>query len=562
MSVYFKGYKFQAVVAVFFKFLEAVFELILPLLMVVLIDDGIILKDQSVVYRSVLLMLVLTILGYLASITCQYLASVISQRIGGKIRLALFDKISSFTMSEYSQFSETTLTNRMISDVNAIQDMIARTIRLAVRAPIILVGSLFALYQLSPKLAQNLFYFVPLFVVVIVLFMYLSMRFHRSAQKNLDSVSSKAKSLLDGSRIIRAFSREKYEEGLFSKLNDQLATSQKRVGIISALSTPFTTLLMNFVLVFLVYLGAGEINTGAMSQGQMVALINYCTQLVLTLIVFMNLVMIFSRGYISNIRIKEIMKMDISMDLDGKEEMAEGAFDISFEDVSFSYPGESRKVLKDLNFSISKGERIGIIGLTGSGKSSLIRLLMRFYDVSSGEIKLDDKSIGEYDIENLRDRIAYVGQSPQFIKGTLSENVLMGHEGDVEELLKLAQGPDIISKGEDAPVLDGGKNYSGGQRQRISIARALAKPFGLIIFDDSFSALDMITGARLRETSFGDVTQIVISQRTQAVISMDRIFVLDEGRIVDTGTHDELMKSSSLYQEVHALQSEDSYEKA
>lgn len=560
MAIYFKGYKFKSLVAVFFKFLEAAFELILPLLMVVLIDDGIILGNQSVVYQMVGWMLVLTLLGYIASITCQYMASVISQKIGGRIRLALFDKISSFSMAEYGLFSESTLANRMSVDVNAIQDMIARTIRLAVRAPMILIGSLFALYQLSPHLAKVLFYFVPLFVVVIVLFMYLSMNYHKRAQKNLDSLSLKSKSLLDGAQIVRAFSREDYEEEIFKTMNDTLAQSQRKVGIVASLSNPFTTLLMNGVLVLLVYFGAVEINAGSMSQGQMVALINYCTQLVLTLIVFMNLVMIFSRGAVSSVRIKEILAINSSLDDCGTGVLEDGPLSVSFDDVSFSYPGERRRVLNHLTVDIEAGMKVGFIGLTGSGKSTILRLLMRFYDVSEGSIQIDGHSIDSISLESLRSRIAYVAQSPQFLEGSLESNVLMDHDGDAELLLGLAQGSDIVSKGLDAPVYARGRNFSGGQRQRISIARALAKPFGLIVFDDSFSALDMLTGSRLRKVmqeSYADVTQIVISQRTQAVVEMDRIYVVDKGNIVDVGTHESLLKSSTLYREVYELQSED-----
>lgn len=560
MAIYFKGYKFKSLVAVFFKFLEAVFELILPLLMVVLIDDGIILGNQSVVYRMVGWMLVLTLLGYIASITCQYLASVISQRIGGRIRLALFDKISSFSMAEYGLFSESTLANRMSVDVNAIQDMIARTIRLAVRAPMILIGSLFALYQLSPQLAKVLFYFVPLFVIVIVLFMYLSMNYHKRAQKSLDTLSLKSKSLLDGAQIVRAFSREDYEEEIFKAMNDTLAHNQRKVGVVASLSNPFTTLLMNGVLVLLVYLGAVEINAGSMSQGQMVALINYCTQLVLTLIVFMNLVMIFSRGAVSSVRIKEILAINSTLDDKGTKVLEEGPLSVSFDNVSFSYPGEKRRVLNHLNVDIEAGMKVGFIGLTGSGKSTILRLLMRFYDVSDGMISINNQSIDSISLESLRSRIAYVAQSPQFLEGSLESNVLMDHSGDADLLLGLAQGSDIVSKGLDAPVYSRGRNFSGGQRQRISIARALAKPFGLIVFDDSFSALDMLTGYRLRQAmreSYADVTQIVISQRTQAVVEMDRIYVVDKGEIVDVGTHETLLESSSLYREVHELQSED-----
>lgn len=560
MTKFMKGYKLQSLIAILFKFMEAVFELILPLLMVTLIDKGIVMKDQATVYRMVFLMLVLTVLGYIAAMICQYMASVISVRISGKIRLALFDKISTFTMREYAYFSGSTLANRMGTDVNAIMDMIARTIRLAVRAPMILVGSLFALYQLSPKLSITLLYFVPLFVIVIVFFMYVSMTSHKKAHAQLDDLSKKSRSLLEGSQIVRAFSREDYEAQLFKGLNSDLSKSQRKVGLIASLSNPFTTLLMNGVLVLLVYMGSLEINTGTMSQGQMVALINYCTQLVLTLIIFMNLVMVFSRGFVSTGRIKEILNFNVEQKDEGRVQLDNKPLSLSFDSVSFSYPNEDRKVIRDISFDIKEGQRVGFIGLTGSGKSSLARLMMRFYDVREGTIRLDGRNIKDYSIESLRSRIAYISQTPQFLPGTLSSNILMGDKGDVSDLLASAQGLDILSKGDNAPVLSRGRNYSGGQRQRISIARSLSKDFGLIIFDDSFSALDMLTSSALRDemkTRYKGTTQIIISQRTQVLLDMDCIYVMDKGVLVDQGSHTDLLKTCDLYRQVHALQSED-----
>lgn len=564
MMVFFKGYKFKTIIAIVFKFIEAVFELFLPLLMVKLIDVGIAGNDLKYIYKISGYMFLFTILGYMSSIVCQYLASQISQQVGGRIRLSLFEKINTLSLGDTNLFSSSMLTTRVTTDVNQIQEMIAKTIRLAVRAPMIMLGSLYALYQLSPMLGKQLMIALPLFLLVVGLFMRFSMVYHLDAQTTLDQVGHKVKEYLSGVRIVRAFSQTDREIENYKNLNNLLEQKQLKVGFVSTLSSPLTSFMMNLVLVVLVYSGALQINEGMMTQGQMVAVINYCTQLVMTLIVFMNLVMIFARGYTSKKRVNEILHLEPTMDVSGEAILSEGPIKIEFQNVSFAYPHTNRKILKNINLKINPNETLGIIGLTGSGKSSLVKLLPRLYDVSDGTLKINDKNITSYSVESLRNRIGYVSQSASFLSVTMEDNIRMGQESDIEKALEHAEGKELVDKGLDLKVQEGGTNLSGGQRQRLSIARALAKKPSLLIFDDSFSALDYLTDKRLRknlERYYAQSTKIIISQRTSSVMNADSIIVIDKGAIIAQGSHEMLLESCDLYQRIYALQEEGTHEK-
>ncbi|MEG0327018.1 MAG: ABC transporter ATP-binding protein [Erysipelothrix sp.] len=557
---YFKGYKFKSVLAVLAKTVEAVFELMMPLLMATLIDVGIVNKDMNTVYRMVIWMFVLTILGYFSSLVCQYYASEVSQKVGSRIRLKLFKKINTFSLAEYDQYSSAVLTNRITTDVNLIQEMIARVIRLGVRAPILMVGSIFALNQISPQLAMYLLYSFPVFVVIVVAFMWLSMRGHKKAQSVLDTLVKRVKEQMSGVRIIRAFSKNEFENEKFAETNQQLARKQRNVGWITTLSTPFTSLIMNFVLLILVYFGALQIDHGSMTQGQIIAVINYCTQLVLTLIVSMNLVMVFSRGYTSSLRVKEIMNVEPSIKNEGTLKTSKGAMDVVFDNVSFSYPGEKRKVVKNINLHIKPGTTLGIIGLTGSGKSTLIKLLPRFYDATEGRILINQEDIRNYELNDLRNHIGYVSQTAQFLSQSIENNITMKKGGNPKQSLQQAQGNEIMAKGLDSKIEVGGTNLSGGQRQRLNIARELNKNPQLLIFDDSFSALDFLTDRRLREdlyANYKDTTKVFISQRTTSIMHADEIIVLEDGKVSAQGTHQWLLENNRLYHEIHSIQTQE-----
>ena len=556
MKHYFKGYKFKTFIAIFLKFVEACFELLMPLLMVVLIDEGILKKDVSRVYQMVFYMFLLTVFGYLASITCQYFASIISQRIGGLMRHDLMHKVLSFEAEELDVFGASSLINRVSIDVIFIQDMIARTIRLAVRAPMIIFGSVFALYYLNPDLGITLLKSLPLFVFIIVSMMFLSMKYHQKAQKSWDTLSEKLREFLEGARIIFAFNKSQHETKKFEEKNNHLKKSQMDLVLVNAISGPMTALVMNAMLILLVYLGGLRVESDLMTQGQILALINYCTQIVLTLIVFMNLMMIFSKGTAAYKRVSLILQREVSVRDEGVIALDPNGADLHFNNVSFSYPNEKRRVLKDLNFTLKKGETLGIIGVSGSGKSSLVRLIMRLYDVSEGSVFWGDHDLRDVKLQKLRESIAYVPQKAQFISGDIALNVTMDQDGSAQESLKLAMAQDVLDKGLDYRVESFGRNLSGGQKQRLSIARAFNRDASLMIFDDSFSALDALTAQNLRKSlnqSFEGVSKIIVSQRTSNILESDHILVLDQGSIVAQGTHELLLQESTLYAKIHQL---------
>lgn len=553
MNVYFKDYKLKTGLAIFLKFVEACFELLLPLLMVSLINEGIVRQNQTHVYKISLLMVVLTVLGYLASITCQYYASVIAQRVGGRIRYSIVNHILSLNETQKHHFDKASLINRCSGDIDRVQDMIAKIIRLAVRAPMIILGSVGAMYLLNPQLGLMLLTSIPVFVIVIGLFMALSLKYHTQVQKQWDYFSFKIREYLNGVRVIFAFNKAKDEADDLKEENHVLGDDLRRMANLNSFSSPFIAFIMNVLLVFLVYVGAVKVQAGTMNQSQILALINYCTQIVLTLIVFMNLVMIFSRGFGSWRRIKEIL--DIQVEEQDGLAISQDRFELEFENVFFSYPDEKRHILKDISFRLEDGQTLGIIGLTGSGKSTLLKLIADIYPSSSGKIIINDQSIEQYSYESLRKNIAYVAQKPQFMTSTLKEAVSLDPNVDVAHYLKLAEGEDILNKGLDAPVLKGANNFSGGQRQRISIARQWAKEPQVFLFDDSFSALDSLTQKNLKENlvNHGNRTCVIVSQRTQAIIDADLILLLDQGEIKAKGTHEELLEKSDLYRTIHAL---------
>lgn len=551
---YLDGYKFRAFVGVFFKFVEAVLELILPLLMVLLIDRGIVNQDFAYIRNIVILMGALSLLGYLSSVTCQYNAAYVSQGVGGKLRDALMKKITKFSQAEFDRFGASTLVNRMIIDINQVQLMIAMIIRLAVRTPILMIGSIFAMTRINYDLAMTLLKFFPMFVIVVIGFMYLSLNKFKSVQNSLDRFMDKVREVLSGMRIVRSFNRVQDERDNLVIENYHLSENLKGLGFVNTLSGPTTTLLMNLVMAYLIYLGAFKVESGIMTQGQMVAIINYCTQLVLALVVFMNLVMIFSRGISSVYRLKDVFEVEPSIkNKENPVKDLEGPLRIQFENVSFSYPDERRLVLKDINLEVNQGEMVGLVGLTGSGKSTLLKLLMRYYDVNEGVIWINDHNIKDINLQVLRDRIGFATQNSEFLSGSLSENVAMGKEVDVKDALVKAQGKEILEK---EWIEASGRNLSGGQRQRINIARALAKKPSLLILDDSLSALDYMTDRNLRESlakHFPDMASLVVTQRTTSLKEADRIYVLEEGRISGVGTHDSLLNSNSLYKEIHEV---------
>lgn len=563
MLKYFSKYKFKIIMGVSSKLMEAVFEILLPILMIDLINNGIVANNMNHVYKVALLMLVFIVSGYLFSLICQVFASIVSQQIGGTLRSELFTHIAGFSKLDYERFQTSQLTNRVLNDTNQVQMFVALVIRLAVRAPFIIIGSIVALYLLNPTLGLILLISIPLFLITAVLFMYLSSKEQKKAQNALDKLIHKVKEIISGTRVIRAFRKEKVEEHKFQELNELLSERQKKVSLIQSVSSPTITILMNIVLLVLIYQGALRVGEGTMDPGHMVAVINYATQLVLALIVFMNLVMIFSKGFVSFKRIKEVLDYEPTLKNEGMLKISDKIELLEFQNVSFSYPNESRKILDEISFRLESGKTLGIIGLTGSGKSTLSKMITRFFDPSSGTIYINNNRLQDYELSSLREQVAYVGQEAEMLDASLEENLRMNHEIDAVRNLKIAEGLDILEKGLDYRVQGNGMNLSGGQRQRVSIARSLTKNFSLIILDDSFSALDYLTDYRLRSNLkkvYPDKAKMIISQRISSIKDADEIIFLADGKIESQGTHDELLKSSELYKSIYKLQVEDQNE--
>lgn len=524
--------------------------------MVQMIDYGVQMKDIDVIKYNVILMLVFTIMGYLASLTCQTIASNVGQKVAGSIREDLFLKTQEFNLEDFRLFDVDGLMNRFTVDVEMVQDMIAKTIRLAVRAPILMVGSLFAMYKINPMLAMTLLKSFPLMIFITIVFMRLSLKYHRRSQKNLDDLLSKSNDTVSGMRIVRAYNQENKEQNRFRFINELLKKSQRVLGRIASFSSPVTNLTMNFVLVLLIYQGAFQIQDGLMTQGQMIAIINYCTQLVLSFIVFMNLVLIFSRGVVSSGRIEEVLNYEIERQYGNKKLDVSEGISIEFVDVNFSDPVTNRTVLKNINLHLDSDENLGIFGLTGSGKTSLMHLITRHIEATSGQIYINHEKIETYDLKDLRTKINFVSQEPLFLEKTLKENIQMSYNSDPKQALLQAGGKDILAKGLDVTVSAFGSNFSGGQRQRIHLSRAFVKESSLLILDDSLGGLDNQTANLVFNNILKTEKQqkIVISQKFKELSRMDRIICLEDGEIVDNGTADQLLKTNENFALMFELQ--------
>lgn len=531
-------------------------------MMVGLIDYGLNANNPREIRRRIIIMLLLSVFGYLASITCQFLASYVGQKIAGELREDLFLKTRDFSQENYRKFNVETLMNRLTVDVVQVQDMVAKTIRLAVRAPILMVGSLFALYQISPRLSLTLLKGFPVMIVFILFFMWLSSYFYKENQQYLDRLLSQIRELVTGMRIVRAYNQRKKEKRQFKQLNHHYAKTQKKVAWVASFSNPLTSFLMNGLLVLLIYLGAVEINSGLMTQGQMVAVINYCTQLVLAFIVFMNLILIFSRGVVSSKRIMEVInEKDIlengTILINDDEEL-----NIEFIDVTYQDPINGKVVLKDLNFTLSPNENMGVFGLTGSGKTSLSQLMVRNIEATEGQILVNNRPIEDYDINNLREQIAYATQDPLFLYQSLKDNVALGRQGDIEKSLNLASAEEIIDKGLDLMIEEQGSNLSGGQRQRVHLARVFMQTKKMLILDDSLGGLDNKTAEEVFQNIMSNKkqTKVIISQKYKELRQMDTILCLEEGEIVDRGSADELLKRNHNFQLMVQMQVGDNNE--
>lgn len=558
---YVKEYRFPAIIGFVFKIAEAALELLVPLVMADIIDVGIKNNDKNYILVRGLVLVGLAVAGYLFALVCQYYASVTSQSVGTKLREDMYRQINRYDHHNLDKLSAPTLVTRLVNDVVQIQLAVAMTIRLTSRAPFIMIGSLFLAFLISGPLASIFIIGAIVLAVVMLLITIISMPYFNNIQKKLDQISLIVRENLNGIRVIRAFASQDKEIYKFKDETKQQKDTQVKVGRIQALLNPFTYLIVNIAIVLIVYFGGSEVNMGGLSQGEVIALVNYMNSILLALIVFANVLSIYNKAGASYTRIFEVLETEPAIVNSGNaSDWQETDNCIEFRHVSFAY--EQKNILNDLNFTIKSGQTIGIIGGTGAGKSTLVNLIARFYDVNSGEILINNQPIQSYDLHTLRHFIGFVPQYASLISGTIRENLQLGNQvaddNQLMQALEIAQGKELIedkADGLDTMIEQGGKNLSGGQKQRLTIARAIVKQPEILILDDSSSALDYATDFKLRqELKQLEMTKIIISQRTASIEQADKIIVLYHGDLVGFDSHENLMKDCKIYQEIYASQ--------
>jgi len=560
---YFKSYIKETIFAPLFKLLEALLELFIPLVVASIIDNGIGLSDKSYVIKMIIVMISCGVVGLILSVLGQYFAAKTAVGFSTKLKLDLFKKIQELSFSDIDNLGTSSIITRMTSDVNQVQTGINLTLRLFLRSPFVVFGAAIMAYFIDPSISGIFFISIAVLSVVVFGIMLLTMPLHRRVQENLDNVLSQTKENLSGVRVIRAFTSEKEEIEKYSGSIKKLERSQNRVGNISNLLNPLTFIIVNTAIIVLIYTGALKVDSGILTQGEVIALYNYMSQILVELIKLASLIITMTKSVSCGKRISKIIEMDTSIYVDKNNDMVSDKY-ISYKSVSMKYRGAKEESLENISFDVNKGETIGIIGGTGSGKSSLINLLLRFYDVSSGNIYFDHLPIESYHPKELRERISIVMQKSVLFKGTIRDNIKWGNNDATDEeiikALEIAQGLDILSKKEeglDSIVSQGGKNFSGGQRQRLALARAIVKRPEVLILDDSASALDFATDAALRKAIKNldyNPTVFIVSQRTASIQNADKILVLDDGKLVGIGSHDELLNNNSIYQEIYYSQ--------
>lgn len=560
-----KGERKEAVLAPLFKLLEVIFELSVPLAVASLIDDGIAEGDLHHVLMMALLMVALGILGLISSVTAQYFAARAATGFSRRMKSALFSHIANLAESDRDRIGGSTLISRMTNDSTLVQNGINMFLRLFMRSPFVVFGAAAAAFLVNKELAVIFVIVIPILAFIVFLIMRFTVPMYKRTQSALDKILAKVRENLSGIRVLRAFGKEETEEKEFSSSLTELVTIQLSTGRISALLNPMTYVVVNLAVAVLVYYGRERFSLGLIEVGSIVALVNYMTQILTELIKLANLIVTISRAVASWKRIKSVFLMDSSLldKADGCMEGDDSDEAVSFHSVSVVYREGGEPSLKDADFTIRRGERVGIIGGTGSGKTTLVSLIPRLYEAASGSVSVFGHAVQDWNLHSLRSIIGYVQQKALLFKGTVRDNIAWGKpdasDEDVINALKAAEAYDFVMEkkgGIMAFVEEGGKNFSGGQRQRLSIARALIREPEILILDDSSSALDYATEARLRHNlqSRNDMTVITVSQRAGSLMSMDRIFVLDRGRIVASGTHEELLASCSIYQEIYQSQ--------
>ncbi len=559
---YLKDYKKESVLAPLFKLLEALFDLFVPLVVARIIDYGIKERKQAYVFQQVGLLALLALLGITASITAQWFAAKASVGLASQLRQAAFDKVEKFSFANLDQLPPSTLITRLTSDINQVQTGFNMALRLLLRSPFIVFGSMIAAFTVNVKAALIFAIVIPLLSLVVFGIMLVSIPLYRKVQKRLDEITRLSNENLAGVRVIRAFRKERAAVAKFDEKVSAMTKLNEFVGRLSAAMNPVTYVMINIAAIVLIQVGAVQVNTGAMAQGQVVALYNYLAQIIVELIKLASLIITINRAWACGDRVGQVLATENDLTYPKAGPKVTNS-QVDFKNVSFTYPAASAPAVSNLTFTIKPAATVGIIGGTGSGKSTLLKLLTRFYDCGEGEIKLGGVSIKELTQEELLDQYALVPQKAQLFAGSIRDNLLMGRlEASDEELwqaLSLAQAKDVVlaKPGQlDFQLEQEGRNLSGGQKQRLTIARALVKQAPLLILDDSDSALDLATGARLRQAlaSLKDVTKILVSQRASSIMQADQILVLDDGKLVASGKHEELLANCQVYQEIYYSQ--------
>lgn len=561
---YIKGYEKQAIIAPLFKMLEASFELIVPLVMASMIDVGVREQNMNHIWKMGAILIFLGVLGLTCSVIAQFFSAKAAVGFGTALREDLFQHINEFSYSELDRVGTATLITRMTSDVNQVQGGVNMVLRLLLRSPFIVVGALIMAFTVSFRLAIIFVIAVPILALIIYGTMLISIPLYKKVQKALDQILQSTRENIVGIRVVRAFRTQEKEKEEFAEENRAFLTFQMMVGRLSALLNPLTYVIVNAATIAIVWYGGKEVYFGNLTQGEVIALVNYMTQILTALVALSILIVSFTKAIASASRINDLFAMTSTMEDGEKEEFTPQDVMVSFQNVGFTYQGAKEEALSHITFDVKRGETIGIIGGTGSGKSTLVNLIPRFYDITTGKLCVAGEEVNQYQMEELRKRIGVVPQKSVLFKGTLRENMKFGNEAATDEqiwkALEIAQATEIVNqKGEglDVKITQSGKNLSGGQKQRFAIARALVKEPDILILDDSASALDFATDAKLRkaiEEHTDGMTVFIVSQRAASIMHADKIIVLDDGEMVGIGTHAELLRSCEVYKEICSSQ--------
>lgn len=557
-----KTYRREAILAPLFKLLEASLELVVPLIVALIVDRGIASGDRQFIALMCLVLVGFGIVGLGFSITAQYFAAKAAVGACKELRGKLFEKLQSFSYAQIDELGTSTMITRMTSDVNQVQSGVNMTLRLFLRSPFIVFGAMAMAFVVDVRVALVFVAVIPLLAVAVFAVMLACMPLYRKVQEKLDRVYLSVRENLAGVRVIRAFSKEKSEREEFDLRNDRLRSSQKKVGRIAALTSPITYILVNLAVIALLYLGGLRVDSGALGQGDVIALYNYLGQILIELIKLANLIVTMTKAVSCQKRIGKVLDTEGEQDvLDANAKEGDPQYAVSFEHVSLSYAGGGN-ALSDVTFAVRKGETVGILGGTGAGKSTLVNLIPRFYPATEGRVFLNGKDVNSLSAVALREKtVGIVPQKAVLFQGTIRSNLLWGNESATDEELfravKIAQAEDVVAAkgGLDGEIAQEGKNLSGGQRQRLTIARALVKQPEILILDDSASALDYATDSKLRSALKElDCTVFIVSQRTASILHADLILVLDQGKIVGKGTHKELLADCEVYREIYKTQ--------